>query len=279
MKTLSVVNQKGGVGKTTTALELAGALTKLGMRTLLVDLDAQCNTTSIMHRGDYTKEPVSILDVFFPSQAAKLRISKSADPKRQAPYLSELIMPSRYEGLDYINSTIRMALLERRFGEIGYRPFERVRSTVENDKDLQEKYDVVIFDTPPSLGVAMVNALSASNFALIVIDAENVFSLEGLFDLQETITNAIEINPTLKTLGYLITRYHGKKIVSRQIVEQIERLYGKETILETMIHVNTAIPKAHGTKKLVVYSNTNERGAQDYMLLAAEIGKKIGLDL
>jgi len=200
---LAIANQKGGVGKTTTAFNLSSALALIGKNTLLVDIDPQAHSTvSIMNNS--SKFDKSIYDVLVDSDV-KIR---------------DIIMETSVPGLEMAGSKIAMAKLEPiLLGEID--GHFRLRDVIE---PIRKRYDFIIIDTPPTLGLITINALVAATHILIPIQS-SYLSLEGTDDLLETVIKIRKnVNPNLEVLGVLITLHDKRTNISRDAVERIKRV-------------------------------------------------------
>lgn len=197
MQTISIINQKGGVGKSTTAQALAIGLVLHGYRCLLVDLDPQGNLTYSLQG----KDSPSILDVLTRDISAQEAIQGLAIPHKEEP-----------KTIDLIPSNPGLASIERILTQTG-----REYRLKEVLQPLQARYDFMVLDTPPALGLLTVNALTASNGVIIPALAD-IFSLQGIGQLSETIRTIQEYtNPGLQVLGILLTRHNERTILSKDI--------------------------------------------------------------
>lgn len=251
-KTLAIVNQKGGVGKTTTCVNLAAALKVHGARVLVCDFDPQANATSGFG-VDKTAASPNIYDVLI----------EGADPKRAivaTPWVD--VIPS-YKVL--AGATVEMIGMEKR----EYLLKEAL-------KPFQEKYDFIFIDCPPSLELLTLNALCAADGVLVPVQCE-YYALEGLSDLMSTVRIVKRsLNTDIDLEGVVLTMYDGRTNLSMQVAEEVKRHFpGK--VYATVIPRNIRLSEApsHG-KPINAYDNTS-RGAEAYRNLAEEMMGKYGM--
>jgi len=237
---ISLINQKGGVGKTTSCLNLGASLAALGKRILLIDLDPQYNLTSILLK----EEPEQSIYSFY---------------NKEVDSLSKII--NELDKFDLITSDIRLAGIERRNDINNYFLLR------EELKKLNENYDYILIDCPPSLGVMTMSALIASNFLIIPVKTE-FLSLKGIEQLIETFTEIRKIhNPTLAIMGVLFTMFEKRRNLDREIVKSIDYL----PVLNTIIRKNVDVAESPGAFQPISDYNPNSVGAEDYLNLAKEI--------
>lgn len=250
-KIISLFNQKGGVGKTTTAVNLSACLTKMGKKVLGIDLDPQSNFTSGLDI-DRTKLENSTYDI----------IVNEVDA-------ADVVIKTEVENLDLIPSSIDLASAEI---EIAGRP-KRETILKRGIKSIVNNYDYVIIDCAPSLGLLPVNALCASNSVLIPIQCE-YYALEGVSQLMNTI-NLVKkgINPKLKVEGVLLTMFDNRTNLSMQVVEEVKRFFGKK-VYETIIPRNIRLAEAPSYGQTIVDYDPSSKGYKAYMQLAKELIKK-----
>ena len=247
-KVIAIANQKGGVGKTTTAVNLASSLVFLEKRVLLIDADTQANATSALGLSpDQIKyglyhvlvEKISISDAIYPSNQENLSI-----------------IPSQ---LDLVGAEIELVDKEKR-------EF-RLKSAIE---EIKADYDYVIVDCAPSLGLLSLNSLTASTNVLIPIQCE-YFALEGLGKLLNTIRSVQNLqNPDLEMEGILLTMYDSRLRLSNQIVEEV-RQHFQNLVFDTIIARNVRLSEAPSYGEPILVYDANSKGADNYLNLAREI--------
>jgi len=252
-KIIAIANQKGGVGKTTTAINLSACLGVAEQKTLLIDLDPQANATSGLgfNPGKIEK---SVYDVLTEEKSFKDVIIETT-----IPYL--FIAPAN---LDLVGVEIELVDVVGR---------ELILRNSFND--LKNSYDYIIIDSPPSLGILTINALTACDSVLIPIQCE-YYALEGLTQLQKTIKLVKDrLNNSLYMEGYLLTMYDHRLNLARQVAKEVRR-YFKEKVFDTVIHRNVRLGEAPSFGKPVILYDAVSTGAYNYMKLAKEIlnGKK-----
>ncbi len=250
--TVACANQKGGVGKTTTVVNLATSLALSGQRILVVDLDPQGNATS----------------GFGIDRAALQRTTYDAMVDGVA--LSEVIIPTRIPGLDIAPSSIALA-----GGELELVPLEmRERRLSRAIKDLETPYDVVLIDCPPSLGLLTVNALTAADSVLIPVQCE-YYALEGLTQLIGTVHLVRDhLNPALELEGALLTMADARTNLSSDVANEVRRALG-DAVYETVIPRSVRLSEApsHGLP-IALYSR-DSKGAEAYGQFASEFAARI----
>ncbi len=253
---ITVANQKGGVGKTTTVMNLGVALVKKGKKVLLVDGDPQSNLTSYLGvtPGEPPYESLHTLDEIYLSK-------RPIDARTRHLYIT----PTQ-SGVDLIASDKALSGVEYYLFTHADREviLSRFFTTVHQD------YDFIIIDTPPSLNLLTMNSLCASRYVLIPVQTE-FFSLEGIVKIREAIEDVRgRWNSDISILGVLPTQFSSRRRLTHEVVEALKSELG-ETLFEAVIHDNAAIAESSGHAQSVLEYDRSSRGAQDYLLAADEL--------
>lgn len=252
---VALANQKGGVGKTTSAVSLSAQLAMLGFRVLLLDLDPQSSATSGIGLQRHA-EGSDLYDVFF----GNLR-------------LADVIVQSAVEGLKVVPGSPDLVSLELELGKAPGRELILRSALAEVDGD----FDVVLIDCPPSSGLLTLNALGAAAFVLVPLQAE-YYSLEGLSGLLNTISFVQgTFNPKLTILGVFLTMFDARTNLSMQVYEEAERHFA-DRLFKTRIPRNIKLSECPSHGLPICLYDSQSAGARSYLSLAAEVMERLGLD-
>lgn len=256
IKTIAVANQKGGVGKTTTVVNLAACMAEKGVKVLLIDMDAQGNATTGcgIRKKDLQKSSYDLLT----DENVKL---------------SDLVIKTPYHNLWIVPSTMDLAGAELELAEAQGRA-KRLENALKT-AETENLFDFILIDCPPSLGLVTINALTAADTVLIPIQCE-FFALEGLSQLTNTVKQVKKVyNPQLDIEGVLITMFDGRLNLTMQVLAEVKKYFASKTF-KTVIPRNVRISEAPSHGKPINYYDRGSKGAKAYVELAEEILKNNG---
>lgn len=256
IKTIAIANQKGGVGKTTTVVNLAACMAEKGVKVLLIDMDAQGNATTGcgIRKKDIQKSSYDLLT----DENVKL---------------SDLVIKTPYHNLWIVPSTMDLAGAELELAEAQGRA-KRLENALKT-AETENLFDFILIDCPPSLGLVTINALTAADTVLIPIQCE-FFALEGLSQLTNTVKQVKKVyNPQLDIEGVLITMFDGRLNLTMQVLAEVKKYFASKTF-KTVIPRNVRISEAPSHGKPINYYDRGSKGAKAYAELAEEILKNNG---
>ena len=251
-KTISFANQKGGVGKTTSAINIASAIGISGKKILLIDCDPQGNATSGVGIRE-SRIQATIYDVL-------IGRCHASDAIIQTEYKNLSIIPS---GMDLAAAELELADIEKRQN--------RLKDPL---SEVSDNYDYILIDCPPSLGMLTVNALTASDGVVIPMQCE-YFSLEGLSQIMMTIKQVKKLyNPMLTLTGILVTMYNGRLNLSLQVLDELKKHYA-DKLFSVAINRNVRLSEAPSYGAPIQYYDKYAKGSSDYDKIAAELMERI----
>lgn len=246
-KVISLLNHKGGVGKTTSAINIGAGLVELGKKVLLVDLDPQANLTLSL---GLPREKITIYE--------SIRGESELVPYAYKTNLDVVISSLDLSGaeMELINEAGREYLLRELF------------------EPVIGEYDFIIIDCPPSLGLLTLNALTSSHYVIVPLQTE-FLALQGLTKIKQVIDKVkVRLNKSLYIIGVVATMYDSRKVLNREVVETIKKFFGKR-VFKTMIRDNIALAEAPSKRKDIFQYSPGSIGAQDYLELCKELIERI----
>lgn len=251
-QTVAVLNQKGGVGKSTTVINLAAYLARDGRKVLVVDIDPQGNTTSGLGLNKQSLD-ATLYDVLFSRAPAKNTMKKATSHKLSILPANEQLAGAEVE---------MVSLPAREF---------MLKGVLDN---LPQAHEYVLIDCPPSLGLLSVNALAAADHVLIPVQAE-YYALEGLSQLLSVVQQVkAAINPDLNVLGVILTMYDSRNSLSEQVKKELEKYFG-EKMFQTVIPRNVRLAEAPSFGRTIAEHDKWSKGARAYKNLAREFERKV----
>jgi chromosome partitioning protein len=249
---IAIANQKGGVGKTTTAVNLAAAFALKNHRTLLIDLDPQANST---------------LTFFSPEEITGSIYDVLSDQRLS---VTQVVHPTKLANLCLVPAKIALAKLEGNLVAQFDAPY-RLKDALGSAKN---DFDLIVIDTPPALGIITVNALVAAHYLLVPIQA-SYYSLEGTDDLLETLERIrARPNPELQLLGVIVTLYDKRTNLARDIYKQVRAVFG-DKVFKTVIGKNVRLEESPAYKETIFSFAPDSSGAAEYAQLAREVIQRV----
>jgi len=257
VQVISVINQKGGVGKTTSVMNLGAALAKAGHEVLLMDLDPQAHLSIAFDRMPDPGDPS--VYTLLGSQHSVIDVAQ----------------PTNVEGLYIAPTNLDLTGAEQEFAnEIGRETL--LRDEFEKLAAMEEAPDVVLLDCPPALGLLSLNALCASDFVIIPVQAE-FFALQGMAQLHDVLERVQRrLNPRLSLIGILVGMFTKQRNLSREVVEELRRHFG-EVVFDTLVRVNVRLAEAPSHGMTIFEYDPNSAGAEDFSSVARELSQRLGL--
>ena len=240
---ISLLNHKGGVGKTTSTINIGAGLVELGKKVLLIDLDPQANLTLSL---GIPRQKVSIYEA--------IRGEAELEPYTAKPGMDVVISSLDLSGaeMELVNEAGREYILQELF------------------EPLLDKYDYILIDCPPSLGLLTLNALTCSQYIIIPLQTE-FLALQGLAKIKQVIDKVqFRLNKSLQIAGVMATMYDNRRVLNRDVVETIHKYFG-EKVFKTYIRDNVALAEAPAQRKDIFDYNPKSSGAEDYLNLCKEL--------
>jgi len=251
---ISICNHKGGVGKTTTVVNLAAGLARLDKNVLVLDIDPQANATHTLGKVSPYDSKFTMYDVLID----------------RTKILSTSYQETRDDRIKMVPGHISLAGAEHELRNTAIAGAMTLKRKV--DELILETFDYVLIDCPPSLGILTVNALIASTYYVIPIEAASIYALHGIKFLQEIVEDIRDqINENLALMGVLITMYDHRTNISKAMRTEIIRYFGKENVFNAIVNRNTNIEQATLNKRTIFEHTPRAAGAMDYLDMAKEV--------
>jgi len=254
MITIAVANQKGGVGKTTTAVSVAVEIAKRGFRTLLIDGDPQSNASTLFEAEVDVEQTIANVLIF--------RDPVSSETRR----LKDVVIPTQFDNLWLVPSDVRLA----RFEQLKSITIGVLRQEL---LSVKEDFDFCLIDCPPSLGNLLISNLLASSHVLIPVSA-NKWSTQGYNDLEETFQSVRSLNPDLQTLGMVATMFDSRNSIEKYTLEQYQKIFG-DLMFHNVIYRNVKLSECPSARKPIQLHDPKSRGVENYSALTEEIFERL----
>lgn len=256
---ISVVNNKGGVGKTTTTVNLADALARLGLRVLVMDIDPQSDASGTIGR-------------ISPFQIKRNMESLLLD--ESVPLAATIDTDTRIPGVDLVYSHINLTSTDEK---LRVRSMEPARELAHKVSGAVDAYDVVLIDTPPQLSMLMANALAASDYYLIPMESGSQYSLEGMEELIRYVQRILKIQPKLQRLGVLLTKHDGRRTVCQAITAAVHKEY--PDVFTTRISSSTKVSQSQVYQQSVLQMDRRANVSREFADLAREVVARLNIPL
>ncbi len=251
---LVVANQKGGCGKTTTAINLSHGLARRGMHVLVIDTDPQGNTTKVLCDPELISQYRTLADFFSAPEVT----------------LNSCIHKTKYDQVDAVYSHVDLFTVKLRMMS---EPINYMKLKTHMPQPVRDQYDYIIIDTPPDLGgVLITNAMSVADAIIVPVGTEDAFALQGVKQLGDFITSVKGgLNPLIKILGILITMRDDRSKITKAMLKAIPNAFGPDSIFNTYIKRNVAVSSASAKRMSAFDFDPKQQGAKDYADFVQEI--------
>lgn len=256
---ISIVNNKGGVGKTTTTVNLADALARLNLRVLVLDIDPQADASGTIGRMS-------------PYQVK--RNMESLLLEESVPLASTIETDTKIPGVDLVYAHVNLTSTDEK---LRARSMDPARELAHKLRGAVDAYDIVLIDNPPQLSMLTANALAASDYYLIPMESGSQYSLEGMEDLIRYVQRILKVQPNLKRLGVLLTKHDGRKTVCQVVSKSVQQSY--PDVFETRISASTKISQSQILQQSVLQMDRRAGISREFADLAREVVARLGLSV